>query len=204
MPDNKRMAGDYEITQSVRVGNKEVVYGVNLELEKPYFCALYEKVFLLAFWKERYEKCVVSEDYLYITELFAERIKAQCEQVRTELAAVAVSTEPITADMCYPNDYCKSIENKVVAIKASVFYPEFQNAHRQLVYITGGNGAKKGSSSKACFATNLYTGKSDRWERYEIQGEVKPECLPEWAKERLAVILKQAEQERKAKEQEVR
>lgn len=197
MENEKRMAEDYEITQSVRVGHKEIVYGINPRSDKPHFCAFYEKEFALAFWKERYEECVVSDDYLSIMELFAERVKAQCEQVRAELAAVTVPTEPITADMCYPNDYNQSIENKVVAIKRSVFYPEFQNAHRQLVYVTGGSGAKEGSPGRACFATNLYTGENYRWERYEIQGEIKPECLPEWAKERLTTIQKQAEQDKK-------
>ena len=38
---------------------------------------------------------------------------------------------------------------------------------------------------------SLYSGERERWERYDLAGEVKPECLPEWAKERFAEIQKQ-------------
>ena len=34
------------------------------------------------------------------------------------------------------------------------------------------------------FCTNLHTGKSTRYERMDVMGEVKPERLPEWAKEK--------------------
>ena len=45
-------------------------------------------------------------------------------------------------------------------------------------------GASANSRGSAVFCTNLHTGKSTRYERMDVMGEVKPERLPEWAKEK--------------------
>ena len=41
----KRMTENYEITQSVRIGDREVVFGNNPPRDKTYFCGLYHKRF---------------------------------------------------------------------------------------------------------------------------------------------------------------
>lgn len=43
----------------------------------------------------------------------------------------------------------------------------------------------------AVFGTCLATGEKSRWERYDVLGEIKPECMPDWAKEALAKIKEQ-------------
>lgn len=198
----KRMAENYEITQAIRIGDKEVVFGVDEKSEKPYFCAFYEKQFLFGYIKERYEDCVTSNDYVEIVELFAQRVQEQCEKVRGEWDKVTVPRDKVTAEMCFPNDYSKSILSKVVAVKPEALRPEYQSAENQLIFITGGNGARANSRGTACFCKNLYSGEDARWDRYDIQGEVKPEHLPEWAKERLTAIQKeQAEKEKKSREE---
>ena len=195
-----RMAENYEIISAFPIGDKEVVFGRDIFCDKPYFCGLYSKENIICYTRERYEDCFVSDDYVAMMEMFADRIKEQCEKVREMWAEVTVPREPITYDMCYKNDYKESIVGKIVAIKESVLRPEFQSADRQLFYVTGGSGAVANSRGSACFAVNLYSGKEVRWERHEIQGEVKPECLPEWAKERAAVVAKeQAEKEKRMK-----
>ena len=45
------------------------------------------------------------------------------------------------------------------------------------------------------------TGERARWERYDVLGEIKPECMPDWAKETLAKI-KQQEKAPKKKDYE--
>ncbi|MDD4509295.1 MAG: hypothetical protein PHY23_00005 [Oscillospiraceae bacterium] len=197
MSDEKRMAENYEITQAIRIGGREVVFGVDEKAERPYFCAFYGKQFLFGFIKERYEECVTGDDYVEIVELFSQRIKEQCDKVRAEWAQTEVPRKRITAEMCSPNDYAQSIEGKIVAVKLSTLHPEYQSAEHQLIYITGGSGARANSRGTACFCKNLYTGEDTRWERYDIQGEIKTAHLPDWAKERLAVI--QAEQAQKSK-----
>lgn len=199
---DKRMADNYEIISAFRIGDKEVVFGRDMTSTEPYFCALYEKENIICYTRERYNDCVVSEDYVEIMDIFAERIKQQCQKVREEWAKITVPRIPITPEMCYINDYDKSIEGKIVAIKKSVFRPEYQSADHQLVYVVGGNGAKAQSRGNACFCVNLYSGKEVRWERYEVQGEVKPEYLPDWARDRLKIVLR--ERDKKAKERDAR
>ena len=51
----KRMAENYEITQTVRIGGKEVVFGIDENCAEPYFCAFYtaNKLFMntaIAWW----------------------------------------------------------------------------------------------------------------------------------------------------------
>lgn len=45
--------------------------------------------------------------------------------------------------------------------------------------------------------------KKSRWERYDVLGEIKPECMPDWAKEALAKI-KEQQKEKKQKNREER
>lgn len=196
----KRMAENYEIIQGIRIGDKEVVFGVDEKAENPYFCAFYEKQYLFGFIKERYEDCITSDNYVEAVELFAQRVKDQCEKVREEWAQVTVPRDKITAEMCRPNDYSESIQGQVVAVKPEALRPEYQSADQQLIFITGGNGARANARGTACFCKNLYTGEEARWERYDIQGEVLPEHLPAWARDRAAEIQReQVEKEKQSK-----
>ena len=86
-----------------------------------------------------------------------------------------------------------------MAVKTEALAPEYRTAPHQLVYITGGNGALANAHGNACFCINLYTGKHTRWERYDIQGEVRPERIPGWARQRLEEIKR--EQQRSARQQ---
>ncbi len=200
MENKKRMAGDYEIKAAVRIGEREIIYGENPESDHPYLCAFCRRENFIIEWREIFEEAIASDDYLDTMELFSKRVAESCEKMREEISKITVPTAPITEDMCYKNDYNLSLVGKVVAIETDVFRPEYRRADRQLVYVTGGNGAVAGSPGRACFTINLYDGEEDRFERYEVQGEVKPEHLPDWAKKRLAEIQKeQAEKERKQK-----
>lgn len=190
----KRMADNYEITQAVPIGDKEVVMGVDETNAMPYFCAFYSENGICG----SYNDCIVSDDYVETVELFAERVKEQCEKVREEREKITVPGEPITADMCLPLAYDTSLVGKVAAIRKNALKPEYCSAPYQLVYVTGGNGARGKTRGSACICTNLYSGKSSRWERQDMQGEVKPEYLPDWAKERAEKI------EKKYKDREVR
>lgn len=192
----KRMAKNYEITQAVRIGGKEVVLGVDESSSKPYFCAFYTANELFC----QYDDCMVGDNYAELMKLFGQRIQEQAEKVLAEQEQTTVSLAPIAAENCYSNDYSKSIERKVVAVKTSALAPEYRTANHQLVYVTGGFGAQANARGNACFCINLYSGKHIRWERYDIQGEVKSEMMPQWAKKRLAEIQQQ-EQAKKEQRQ---
>ena len=79
---------------------------------------------------------------------------------------------------------------------------EYQHPAYQLVLADGGNGAT-GGRGNAVFGTCLATGERARWERYDVLGEIKPECMPQWAKEALAKI-KEQQKEKKQKSREER
>lgn len=125
------------------------------------------------------------------SQLFGERIQQQAGKVLAEQEQAAVPLAPLTPGDCFPNSYSECIEGKIVAVKTNSLAPEYRTANHQLVYVTGGNGAQANARGNACFCINLHTGRHIRWERYDIQGEVKPDMLPEWAKERLSGILQQ-------------
>lgn len=182
----KRMAENYEITQSVRIGDREVAMGVDETNAMPYFCAFYSSNEIYG----SYSDCMISDDYVEIVELFAERVRQQCEKVREEQEKVTVPREPVTEDMCLPLAPDTSLAGKVAAIRDISLRPEYRTAPYQLVYVTGGHGALGKARGSACFCRNLYSGKTGRWERQDMQGEVKPECLPDWAKERAEKIRK--------------
>ena len=99
--EEKRMVEGYEITQGIRIGDKEVVFGVNEKAKMPYFCSFYSSNTLL----ESYDDSMIGDDYVEMMEMFADRVKTQCVKVREEQAKVTVPREKITADMCNPMSY---------------------------------------------------------------------------------------------------
>lgn len=183
----KRMVENYEIIQGIRIGDREVVFGVDERAEMPYFCAFcsLDGIF------ETYHECMVSEDYVEMTELFADRVKAQCVKVHEQQSKVAVTRGKVAEEICRPLSQYGDIVGKVMVVRAEALRPEYRSVEHQLIYVTGGNGARENSLGTACYCITLYSGERGRWERYELLGEVRTECMPEWAEERLNEIRKQ-------------
>lgn len=190
MSEEKRMADNYEIVHAIHIGDKEVVFGIDEKQSKaPYMCGYYSSNVLFGC----YEDCIGSGNYIEIVKLFAERVQKQVNKIQAEKEKVTVPLDAITAEQCHPNNYEESIEGKIVAIKTTSLRPEYQTADRQIVLVTGGFGSHANSRGRAVNTINLYSGKESRWNREDIQGEIKE--LPKWAKERLPII--QAESARK-------
>lgn len=184
----KRMAGDYTIIHSLHIGAREVVVGVNADRE--YLCGYCTENEIFSSYTEN----VTSSDYLEIMEIFTQRISGQIEAAKSERRTVHVPLTLITAEQCIPPDETVCMVDRVVAIKPDSLRYEYQRADRQLLLVTGGNGARRDARGSAIFGINLFTGrKAGRWERWDIMGEVRPEHIPVWAKERLAVIRREQE-----------
>ncbi len=195
MDAEKRIAGNYEITQSMLIGDKEVVFGVDdNNPEHPYFCAFYESNAIIG----QYTDCMVGNDYAELVMLYAKRIEQQCEKLKEAENAVTVPRETITADMCTPLNYKESIHDRVVVIRSDVLRPEYQTADNQLVYVIGGFGAEGSSRGDAVFIINLYSGKESRINRSDILGEMNN--LPDWAVERQNAIRTERMKEMKTQE----
>lgn len=198
MNTEKRMVQSYEVISAFRIGGKEIVFAMdekNTDGEK-YMTCFVERDELF----ERCNECLLSDDYAEIAKIFGARIANEAELHIESVKKLGIPISVITAEDCIPDHHSKDINGKVIAIDAKHLRPEFQRADRQLYLVYGGFGASANSRGSAVFCTNLHTGKNTRWERYQILGEVKPECMPEWAKEK-AEALKRAEK-RKNKEAE--
>ena len=199
--EEKRMAGDYVIIQALHIGNREIVLGENPSGagDERYMCAFCEANTLLA----SYTEVMVSDDYPELVKLFGERVAEQAEKTRIELNGPklqGIPNAPITAEGCEVIGHGHNLRGKIVVIKPEVLRPEYRRATCQLQLCTGGFGAAPNSRGSACFCTELYSGKSSRYERRDILGTIALEALPKWAKHYLDI--RQAE--RKAKDREGR
>ena len=202
MADNveKRMAGDFEIIHSMRIGDREIVLGENPAGtdDERYMCAFSTENGLFA----SYTEVMVSNDYPELIRLFGERVADQAEKTRIALNGPKIQgipNEPITAEGCEIFSHQHDLKGKVVVIKPEILRREYRRATCQLQLCTGGFGASPNSRGSACFCTELYSGKTSRFERSDILGTIEPEKLPEWAKHYLEVV-RQAEKKAKDKE----
>lgn len=185
MNDEKRMIGSYKVEQSIHLGNEEVVLGVDKKEEYPFmvcYCS-YDNPLGVAWATE----AVGTDDYLEAMQIFLDRVQGQVEMARAEQDKYKFDMTPFTADDCIPDNKGKSIVGKVVVINAEPKRYEYQHSAYQLILADGGNGAT-GGRGQAVFGTCIATGERGRWERYDVLGEIKPERMPDWAKEALAKI----------------
>lgn len=179
----KEVIGDYEVLASVHVGEKEVVIGEKEPNNDGlrFMCGYMERTDIFNLCNE----CVYSDDYIEIAHLFGSRIKEAADLFKNKDKELGIPVTVITEKDCIPDHYSHDINGKVIAIDPKVLKPEFQRADKQLYLVTGGFGASANSRGSAVFCTNLLTGKSTRYERMDVMGEVKPECMPDWAKRKL-------------------
>lgn len=75
-----RKAGEYEITQSIQIGDKELVMGENMQDKDGnfYFVADYIRNDLFAV----YENCMLSGDFIEIAEIYSKRIQTQIQKLK--------------------------------------------------------------------------------------------------------------------------
>ena len=109
------------------------------------------------------------------------------DRTRAELSKFPFDKAVFTKEHCIPDDHKSNIVGKVVVLNAEPKRYEYQHPAYQLILAEGGNGAT-GGRGQAVFGTCLATGERARWERYDVLGEIKPECMPDWAKEALAKV----------------
>ncbi len=184
----RRMVGDtaYEVKNAVRVGEKEIVFAEDKAAKDGmcWFVGDYTQHEILA----QYADCHAGDDYLEMLAEFTGRVNAQIQAMRSEISQNKTACPVFTAEHCYPNDYSQSIDGKIVAIRAEVLRPEYRRGEVQIILVSGGNGARANAHGRAVFCYHLNDGKQTRFERHDVQGEVKPEFVPKWALEKAAEI----------------
>lgn len=186
--NEKRMISDtgYEVRQAFRINGKEVLLAENQSADDGQF-------YLVCDYSENgifaeYKKALTSDNYLEAVQEFTERIGKEAAAVQAEFDSMGLPGELFTAESCYPHSYDESIEGKVVVIRASVFSPEYRRGDHQLVLAVDGNGARANPSGRAVYCYHLNNGKHTRFERHDVLGVLRPEAMPDWAKESLARV----------------
>ena len=183
MMDKKRMIENFEIIHSIQIGARELVVGVSPELE--FMCCFCTQDDIA----EYYSEAMSSNDYLEIMELYADRLKGQIAAVQAQRKTLHIPLDMLGREHCFPLLDGDDITNKVVAITSASLRYEYQRADCQLILVTGGSGARSNPRGTAVYGVNVFTGRrSGRWRRGDILGEVRPECLPQWAKDHLRII----------------
>ncbi len=184
----KRMIGDtgYEVQRSFWINGKEILLAENMSAKDGQF-------YLVVQYREHgilceYSRGEASGDYLEVLRAFTGRINEEITALQSERDALNPPGELFLAEHCYPHSYADSIENKMIAIKASAFSPEYRRDDMQLVFATHGKGTRANARGNAVYCYHLNNGEHTRFERYDVLGAVRPECIPDWAKENLARI----------------
>ncbi len=142
MSDEKRMIGSYEVEHSIHLGDKEVILGVDKKEQYPFmvcYCT-YDNPLGVPWAAE----AVGTDDYLEAMQVFLDRVQAQVELSRAELAKYPFDKTLFTVKDCIPDDRNSSIVGKVVVINAEPKRYEYQHPAYQLVLADGGNGATGG------------------------------------------------------------
>ena len=186
MENEKRKVGDYTVLCAVNIGSREIILAENEQSAngERFLCCYGERNDIF----EKFTECAVGDDYIDAALFFAERIKQDAERFREEVEKLDIPVTVITEADCIPDHYKNDINGKIIAINPAILKPEYQRADRQLYYVTGGFGASANSRGSAVFCKNLYDGKITRYERMDVLGEVKPERMPDWAKEKAAAF----------------
>ena len=198
------MAGDYEIIQSMMIGDKEIVLGENPKDTGglPYMCAFCEDNGIVA----RFYDAVGGDDFCEIAQEYGQRIAKQAEETRQALLnerAGLDGSSVITAEQCERISSKDDLHGKIIVIKPEALRREYRAATHQLKLCTGGFGASPNSRGSACFCINLRTGKESRFERRDVLGTMEPDKLPQWARDGPTAI-QQAEKSKSGKEKGAR
>ena len=196
----KRMAGSYEIFQAISVGPIEIVMGENRKAEpgEQFMCAFCQSNDLFV----RYDKVLVSDDYVEILQIYGKRIAEEAEKLHdavTLAPELKIDDSPVTGAGHALVTSDDDLNNKIILIKPEVFKREYQHATHQYQLCVGGFGASPNSRGSAVYCVNLYSGETNRYERSDVLAIVEREQLPEWAKDGLKRAEKQMDKSEEAR-----
>ena len=186
MDDEKRIVGGYEVINSVHIGDREIVLGENMN-DKDGLHYMVSNVYRTEFY-ESYRDAYISEDFVKIAAIFADRVKEQVESVREELAKENAPLQVITDDMCNKDVFSENMEGKILVVKPEVLRPEYRTASHQIIRCTGGNGASPTARGRAVFCDVCFSGRRTRFDRTDILGELKIDKYPEWLNDKFKML----------------
>lgn len=186
-PNEKRMAGDYEVIQSVEIGPREIIVCESKNLSPKYVCSFVEPFAGM----ELYPDAKGNDDYIEVMKDFIGRI-GQAIEVLEQNKQTDINI--IKPEQCEPCSDFDSLIGQVVVLRADTLKREYRSDRNQLYLASGGNGAYAGKIGNAVFGYNLDDKKQDRLERYNLMGVIKESEMPAWAKQALSELQTQLKQ----------
>jgi len=188
--DEKRMIGDWEVLQSIHIGDREVfLLHDPKNTEAPYAVCYGNTVPGLGIFHS--EEGIGSTDYLEMAELFVQRVQGQIAQVRADRERLGEPQEVFGKEHCLPGGMEQSLEGRIAVMRLPVLRHEYRNAARQLVYVVGGFGASANARGRTVFGYEVFSGEKSTWQRGDVLGVLDPAKAPDWVKPRVEAIRAQ-------------
>lgn len=175
MSEEKRMLGNYEVTQSIYVGDKEVVLAVDKKEQYPFlvcYCDYHNP--LSAAWAT---EGVASDDYLEAMEIFTERVQSQIDRTRAELSKFPFDKAVFTKEHCIPDDHKSNIVGKVVVLNAEPKRYEYQHPAYQLILAEGAT-VQQAAEVRRCLVLALPRAKEPDGKGTMCLGKSSPNVCP--------------------------
>jgi hypothetical protein len=191
--NSKRVIDGYTEKFSVALAGQEVVLAVDDRetQDVPYLVCTARRD--NAFGVTEYTEDAVTYDYIDAMRDFVDRVDTLLISLEKERASFMTVQPTLTAADCVKGGLDENLTGKVVVIKPHVLSPEYRAAHHQLKIVQGGFGANPNARGNAVFCKDLYSDKETRFERYDIAGVADPARLPQWAKDKIALLETQNE-----------
>lgn len=182
------MVEGYEILHSFRIGNDILVLGRNKNAPKGerYIASYIENtggIYLFSAFTP-----YTSDSYLEAVNEYSIELRSMVVNMQISVDDADIIIEPIQPEECYKNDYTESILGKIIAIKRDHFRPEYETADFQICLVTGGVGAQAFAKGGKVECLNIYYGTLKEYRREDIQGVIKPECMPFWVENYLLLL----------------
>ena len=196
MSEEKEIINEhYEVVSSMNIGGKRMILAVSNDKEEqyPYLKCIYTENELFG----TYESVIASDSYPEAIKLYADDIKAEAVQLELNQRAMGDAALPCyKPDEVRPVYFTDNIIGKVVAVEEKYLSNGYKDRGHQLYYVVGGSGAYPNSRGQACFSYDLYNGKKERIERYEVMGYMREDELPEFAKKALDTVKERGRKEK--------
>ena len=192
---NQDMAGEYKITQRLRIGGRTLLMGHNPEDKEAPYLTCYRDVDFLGF--PRFTEAVGSDDYFEAVELFSKRLQQQVEALKQQRAERGLPFTALSMDYCRKRQPEESLVGKLIILRPSSLAPEYRSADYQLGYALSGFGCQPNAGGRAVFFQELYSGEKCRWEIGDVLGIADMDKLPEWAKAKAAEREERKEEAKK-------
>lgn len=95
----------------------------------------------------------------------------------------------------FDNSHCipatgLDFENKILVLNPFGIKDEYKKPEYQLFYAQSGFGCSPSARGRKVFGTFLYDGERTNFDRSRFFGTLKPELIPEWAKEKVKELQK--------------